>query len=247
MANADEQLDRLYGVPLEEFTAARDELAAELRANDERQAATEVKKLRKPSLAAWAVNQLARIDREGMKELLSVGEALRKAQREALSGGGAEAIREVTVRRRRAVDRLVDRAEEVLAEAGHATGRATLDKVGDTLHAATVDEEAAEAVRAGRLTRELAPPSGFEILGEVAPAPVKKKTAQQKREVPGRVRRAKEQAEQAERDAEEAEREARRLEREAGRAQREAEQARRKADRAADRARDLRQKAKDLS
>jgi hypothetical protein len=246
MAASDEQLDRLYGVPLDEFTAARDELAAELREQGEREGAAEVKKLRKPSVPAWTVNQLARKNRTEVEELLSVGKDLRKAQKKALSGGGAEAIRDVTVRRRRAVDRLLDRAEKILAQAEHGTSRATLDKVEDSLQAATVDEEAAEVVRAGRLTRELTPPSGFELLGEGAPAPVKPR-AKQTQKITDRVRRAREQARQAEADAKDADREAAGLEREAERVRKAAERARRSADRAAERARDLKQKADDLA
>jgi hypothetical protein len=246
MARVDEGLDRLYGLPLDGFTPARDELAAELRSQGEREAAAEVKKLRKPSVAAWTVNQLARAHRREVDELLAVGKDLRAAQKKALGGGGAEAMRDVTVRRRRAVDRLVDRAQQLLTESGHGTSRATLDKVEETLTAATVDEESAAAVRSGRLTRELAPPSGFELLGE-APPPAVKPRAKQARQVPGRASRAREQARAAEEAAEEADREARRLEREAERARREAERARQKADRAAERARELKQKTKDLA
>jgi hypothetical protein len=246
VAVLDDQLDRLYGLPLDGFTAARDELAAELREQGTREEAAEVKKLRKPSVPAWTVNQLARTHRPEVDELISVGKDLRKAQKKALSGGGAEAIRDVTVRRRRAVDRLLGRAEKILAQAEHGTGRATLDRVEDTLQAATVDEEAADAVRTGRLTRELAPPSGFELLGEGAPAPVRPR-AKQTPKVTDRVRRAREQAGQAEADAKDADREATGLEREAERARKAAERARRNADRAAERARELKQKADDLA
>ena len=248
MAKQDEQVDRLYGLPLNEFTAARDELTAELREQGERDAAAEVKKLRKPSVAAWTVNQLARTQRNEVNELLSVGKDLRAAQKKALSGRGAEAIREVTARRRKAVDRLVDRAKELLADSGHGTSRATLDKVADTLTAATVDEEAADAVQTGRLSREFAPPSGFELLGEgVTAAPPEKPRPKRTEKVPDRVRRARERAEHAENEAEEADREAERLEQEAERTRKAAERARRNADRAAERAQDLRRKAKELS
>jgi hypothetical protein len=246
MAVSEDQLDRLYGLPLDEFTAARDELAVELREQGEREQAAEVKKLRKTSVPAWTVNQLVRTHQREVDELLSVGKDLRKAQKKAMSGGGAEAIRDVTARRRRAVDRLLDRAEKILAKAGHGTGRTTLDKVEDTLQAATVDEEAADAVRAGRLTRELAPPSGFELLGEGAPAPVKGR-AEKTQKVSDRARRAQEQARQAEADAKDADREATGLERAAERAGKEAERARRNADRAAERARELKRKADDLA
>jgi hypothetical protein len=236
MAETSEQLDRLYGLPLNEFTSARDRLAAELRDQGDRDAATRVGKLRRPTVSAWAVNQLVRNHQSEVQELLSVGEDVRAA----LSGGGTEVIREVTGRRRRIVDVLLGRAEALLTPAGHGASRPTLDKVGDTLMAATVDEEAAEAVRAGRLGRELAPPSGFEALVGQTAGPAE---GAGERKARARARRTEDQARDAEKAAKEADRDARRLEQEAERARLEAERARRKADRAAERARELRQKA----
>jgi hypothetical protein len=237
-------LDRLYGLPLGEFTAARDQLVAELRESGDRDAATRVKKLRRPSVSAWVVNQLVRQHLSEVQELLSVGNDVRKGQRAALSGRGAERIREITTRRRRVVDRLLDGAEDLLTKAGQATSRSTLDKVGDTLMAATVDEEAAEAVRTGRLERELAPASGFETLAGQIPAPTKSasKRVQQARE---RAQRAQDQARDAELAAKEAEREARRLKQLADQTRLDAERAKRRADGAAKRARELRRKTKE--
>jgi hypothetical protein len=171
-----------------------------------------------------------------------VGEDVRAAQRAALSGGGTKVIREISARRRRVVEQLLGRAEDLLAQAGHGASRSILDKVGDTLMAATVDEEAAEAVRAGRLVRELAPASGIEALAGQTPIPAES-ASQRDRQARDRARRVEDRARDAEKSAEEADREARRLEQEAERARLEADRARRKADRAAERARELRRKA----
>jgi hypothetical protein len=244
MADYNEELDRLYGLPLGEFTSARDRLAAELREQGDRGSTTQLKKLRRPTLSAWAVNQLVRSRPSDIQELLSVGDDVRAAQRAALSGDTAKGMRDITLRRRRVVDRLIDRAEVLLVEAGHATGRSTLDKVGDTLMAATVDEKAAEAVRAGRLARELTAPSGFEAAAGQISAPSEVASKRQARE---RARRAKEQAREAEEAAKEAIREARGLEQQVERTRQEAERARRKADQAAERARELRRKAEESS
>src|ERR671928_57650 len=51
---ADDVADRLYGLPLEEFTAERDKAARELRREGSKEEADRVKKLKKPSAAAWA-------------------------------------------------------------------------------------------------------------------------------------------------------------------------------------------------
>jgi hypothetical protein len=245
MAETNEDLDRLYGLPPDEFTPARDRLAAELKEQGDGDSAAQVKKLRRPTVPAWAVNQLVRNHRSEVQELLSLGEEVRAAQRSALSGGGAEKIREITARRRRMMDRLLGRAEDLLAQSGHATSRPTLDKVGDTLLAATADEEAAEAVRAGHLERELAPPSGFEALVGQTPVPATKPS---KRDLQAqeRAQRAEDQARGAEEAAEEAEREARRLEQQAERTRQDAERARRRADRAAERAQELSRKAEEF-
>jgi hypothetical protein len=244
MADTNESLDRLYGLPLGEFTPARDQLVAELRELGDRDAAARVKKLRRPSVSAWVVNQLVRHQRSDVQELLSVGDDVRTGQRAALSGGGAEGIREITARRRRVVDRLLDGAEDLLTKAGQATSRSTLDKVGDTLMAATVDEEAADAVRAGRLERELAPPSGFETLAGQIPVPTKG-ASKRDRQARERAQRAQDQARDAEEAAKEGDREARRLEQLADQTRLDAERARRRADSAAERAQELRRKAKE--
>lgn len=241
MAETDDDLDRLYGLALEEFTPARDRLADDLRAKGDREAAGRVKKLRKPSVSAWAVNQLVRKHVKNVQEVLAVGEEVRSG----LAGGKAGEVRKISERRRRVIDRLLDLAEDLLNQAGHATTRPTLDKVGDTLMAATTDQEAADALRGGHLERELAPQSGFEALVGQMPVPTKAKSKQDQlaRE---RSKRAENQAKEAEDAAKAAEREAARLEQEAKQTRQDAERARRRADRAAERAKELRQKAEEL-
>src|ERR1700712_3382817 len=82
-------VDELYGAPLDEFTALRDKHVKALR-KDDRPAADALKKLRKPSVSAWAVNQLRRRASKDVDALLAAGEALREAQ---LGGGDRGAIR----------------------------------------------------------------------------------------------------------------------------------------------------------
>src|ERR671936_661855 len=70
----EEELDRLYALPLNEFTSARDEIARRLRGEGERDLADEVKALRKPTVAVWLVNQLAREREVDIKRLLKAGD-----------------------------------------------------------------------------------------------------------------------------------------------------------------------------
>ena len=58
----DDQIDRLYQLPLDEFTSARNALAKE--AGPE---AAAIKRLEKPNTAAWAINQLFWKDREAVR------------------------------------------------------------------------------------------------------------------------------------------------------------------------------------
>ncbi|MFL6185898.1 MAG: hypothetical protein ACJ745_13955, partial [Actinomycetes bacterium] len=57
---ADDGVAGLYRLPPGEFVAARDQLARQLRAAGGREAARRVAALRRPSISAWAANQLAR-------------------------------------------------------------------------------------------------------------------------------------------------------------------------------------------
>ena len=146
------QLDDLYGLAPDAFVPERGALAKALRAEGRRDEAAEVGKLRKPSAAAWAVNQLVRSRGDGVGELFAAGDAVREAQADVLAGrGDARALRDAGARERAAVDDLVEAARELLSDASPAT----LERVADTLHAAALDASARDAVRDGRLEREL--------------------------------------------------------------------------------------------
>jgi hypothetical protein len=157
-------IERLFGLAPEEFVAARDELARRLRKDGDGAAAKRVAGLRRPTVAAWAVNQAARRRPELVTDLIEAGERLRQAQRRALSGLRGGALRTAGAERRVAIERLLAEAADVLEESGRSP-EAHRDAIAATLQAASVDETAAAAVRAGTLDREVAAPSGF---GEVA-------------------------------------------------------------------------------
>src|SRR5258705_8249032 len=80
------ELDSLYHGPLEEFTDRRNELAKSLRSDGKAEAADWVKGLRKPTRAAWLVDQLAARKPAEVKKLLEIGDRLRAAQEEMLAG-----------------------------------------------------------------------------------------------------------------------------------------------------------------
>jgi hypothetical protein len=166
----------LYGLPPGEFTRARDERAKQLRADGDRAAATEVKSLRRPTVAAWALNQLSRCRREDLDELLSAGDRLRAAQEELLGGGDRSAFQDAAARERELVARLSADATTLASEAGE-RGGGLREKVSETLHAAALDEEIAEELRAGRLTREREAIGGFGALDAMPVAAPPKRAA----------------------------------------------------------------------
>ena len=159
--------DELFGLPPEEFVAARDELARRLRREGDAEAAKQVKALRRPPLSAWAVNRMARERGRALGPLLAAGERLRAAHQAALAGEGAAELRSAAKAEREAVAGLVETAMELLREAGHPTTDATRDRVAATLHAAAASPEAADLVRNGRLTTDL-DPSGFGTAADAA-------------------------------------------------------------------------------
>jgi hypothetical protein len=142
-----DEADELYGLPDDEFTAARDALAKRLRGEKRRDEADEVKALRRPSVGAAAINRAVR--EHGADELLAAGDALREAHEALLSGkGDAKAVREATAREREAV-----REFTVLA-LGDGASASTEEKVRATLHAASVDDDVRDLLVAGRLERD---------------------------------------------------------------------------------------------
>jgi hypothetical protein len=224
----DEAVDELYGLPLDEFTAARNERAKGLRERGDTDAAKAVAKLGKPNTVAWLANQLVRRQRDEIDPLLELGASLRAATADL----DAASLRQLSRQQHQVVYALVQQARTLAAEAGSPVSDTTARGLEDTLHAALADEAAAEELLAGRLTSGLTS-SGFPGLSPAGsrsdgarpgadggrPAPAKKAAAKPKTE------QARRRAEVAE--AREDERAAKAAVREAERA---AKQARNRAD-----------------
>ncbi|GAA1769022.1 hypothetical protein GCM10009795_014090 [Nocardioides hankookensis] len=141
--------DELYGLPLPEFTPARDARAKELKGTP---LAAQVKALRKPSTAAWVVNLLVRRDTEQVEQVLTVGAALREAQ----ASMSAEELRALSRQRRQLTAAVTTGARRIAREEGTKVTQAVADQVEATLTAAMVDERCGLALRSGMLTAALA-------------------------------------------------------------------------------------------
>lgn len=144
------EADELYGLVPEEFTAARNARAKEVRAGD-RELGARIAELRKPSPAAWILNQLVREHGDSVDELLELGDELRDAQ----SAGDGKALTRIGSERRKLISGLLKQATDLADAADRSPSRAVLDEVEQTLIAATVDAAASEALRTGRLMRSL--------------------------------------------------------------------------------------------
>jgi hypothetical protein len=234
----EDAVDDLYGLPVDEFTPRRDALAKELRSGGKRDAAAWVKGLRKPSAAAWIVNQLARTRGREAKELLAAGDALRAAHGRVVAGeAGADELRAAADAEHEAARALAADAPGFLDRDGHAPSGPTLEKVAETIRAVALDDEARAGLEKGRLTRERSA-SGFGPLSASAP-PARKQPAGRKdgeRKPPGKAKaraKAKPAARAAARKAlEKARTEQRARARDVKAAERELATARREAERA---------------
>jgi hypothetical protein len=141
----------LYGLLPSEFIKARDEAAKAARATD-RALSDEIKGLRRPSTAAWAVNLLAREKPELLEQVLALGVSLRQAQ----AGLQGEELRNLTRQRRQLVAAVVGEVRALASSAGVRLTETVARQVEDTLTAAMSDETAAAAVHSGMLTESLA-------------------------------------------------------------------------------------------
>jgi hypothetical protein len=186
--DVDAEIDRLYGLPLEQFVAARNELARTLRQSGGGEAAADVSALRKPTLVAWAVNQLAHTRRREIDLLLDAGKRLIDAQQALIAGGQRAEIEGAQTSLRNAVRGLTDAAAEIL---GKRASTATLAKVAETLRSAATAAEGRELLARGRLVEELSE-TGWDIVATLTPAPAAER----------RVRERQRQRRAAEKDTE---------------------------------------------
>jgi hypothetical protein len=157
----DADLDTLYGVPPEEFTALRKELAAAAKKRGDSEAATTIAAARRPTAAAWVVNRLIRTDDTVRSRLSDLTADLRAAH--ATMDGPR--IRELTGVQRTLIAELV-RASFTAADLSDPSAGMRADVTG-TLQAAIADPEV--AARLGRLEKA-EQFSGFGDFGEVAEA-----------------------------------------------------------------------------
>jgi len=150
-ARLDEAVDELYVLAPSDFLAARTRLAAAAKAAGDTAVAAAITALRKPTLAAWAVNVMARRRPDDLDRLAELAADLRDAQHQ-LDGPRMTALARS---RTTLVDELVAALSGVVSEAGGRLTPAAARDAGATFVAALASPAATEAVVSGRLTRAL--------------------------------------------------------------------------------------------
>jgi hypothetical protein len=234
--------DELFSLPLSEFTAARNALAAKLKKDGDTEESNRIKALSKPPVSAWVANQLFWKHRNAFDRLLAAGDEFRKAQAAQLAGKSAD-LRGPLDARRETLGELTKLAAEVLREAGHPTSPEMMRRIMTTLEALATYGDHPGGPPLGRLTADVDPP-GFEALAALVPTETHRSGAAEGKAAPRVIpfnqpkpqRSVRKGADERE-DSRRAEQERRERQNEARKTLREAERALTDARRAAERAR----------
>ena len=141
-------VDELYSSPMTEFTGRRKALAAAARQAGEKDAATAIGALRKPTLSADTLNRLVRAAPDEVDELLTLGADLRQAEK-SLDG---PALRELSGRRKALVADLTRLAFDITEQLNPSPS--IRDEVVATLNAALADEQVADRLVSGALVTQ---------------------------------------------------------------------------------------------
>ena len=163
----DREIDALFQLPLNEFTSARNALAARLSKADHGAKAAKVKALGKPSISAWAVNQLYWRHNDVFNNLIAAGQRLFQAQVSHLAGKDAD-MQEAQAAQREALATLSSLADALLRAAGHKPTPDAIRRIHTTLETLSTYSSVSGTPRPGRLTLDVDPP-GFESVSALIP------------------------------------------------------------------------------
>ena len=154
-----DEIARLYQLPLAQFTAERNELLKRAEAGAEK---ARVRALQKPSLPAWAVNQLYWQHRPIFDRLATAAEQLRAAHMRQLGGGRAE-VPAAERGHQGAIKAAAEEIRSLLRAAGETASAQTMAAVTETLQALPTGDPPGQLVKPLR-------PMGFEALSGLMPA-----------------------------------------------------------------------------
>jgi hypothetical protein len=152
-ANSD--LQALYGHPPERFVAERNALVSRLRADGDNAQAERIAKLRRPTLAASAINRAVLQWPGKASGLVAAGRELRRVHENALkTASDPELLRSAARQERSAVEDMEDAALQILREEGKAPSADVERRLRETLEAVALDDDVMERFANGMLEQE---------------------------------------------------------------------------------------------
>ncbi len=160
----------------------RDALVRDLKAADRAGEATEVKALRKPTVAVAAVNRVARTHAHQVAALVEIGTELAALQADARPD--RDELRDLTRQRRTLLLQLTEHAAATTERPDGARSSITA-----TLDTASLDDALRDDLQRGRLTQELSPATRF-VLGDDAPSTPRRGAARHETGCAAATRRA---------------------------------------------------------
>ncbi|HEV3358996.1 MAG TPA: hypothetical protein VG247_19515 [Pseudonocardiaceae bacterium] len=140
-------LTSLYEATREEFIPARDDLVKQARSAGDRELAGRIAAARKPTVAAWLLNQVGREYPDDLTALAELSEALRGAHQKL----AAEALRALSQQRNELLRILQDRVLRVARRAKMAVTDQVAEQVREAFTAAVLDPAVLTSLRTGRL------------------------------------------------------------------------------------------------
>ncbi|WP_318206484.1 hypothetical protein [Streptomyces sp. SJL17-1] len=165
--DVEEVAEELYRLRPAEFVHARDAYVARARRAKDTKAEKAIAALRRPSLAAWAANRLARERQRETRQFLTLGETLREAHRTL----DAEQLRAASRQRQQLITALARTAAALAGEAGLSVSDTVLREIEQTLHGVLADQDVAELWSRGRLVKAPEAAVGFPAVApEAVPA-----------------------------------------------------------------------------
>ena len=145
----DEQLaHELLATPPDEFVVARNALVKQLKAAGERDQAAAVAAMRRPAWVDWALNVAAADHPDDVARFADAAEAMREAQRAAVTGRADVDLRTAMIGLRDRTGELARRVSDVLAGRGRP---AALPDITERLAEVATSDATTEQLRAGLL------------------------------------------------------------------------------------------------
>lgn len=140
----------LFVVDPSEFVALRDELARELRTCGDKTGAAEIKKLRRPAIAVWALNRVATDRSDLVSGLVAASDRAREVQRAMLEGADADEFRFARTDRRAAMAAVAVAAATEITKSGRSADTYARD-IEHALNVVVTSAELGAALRASEL------------------------------------------------------------------------------------------------